>query len=533
MTLSHAPGDHYNRELIERTGPSGRQNPKPSGRYNLVVLGAGPAGLVVAAGAAGLGAKVALVERAFLGGDCLHYGCVPSKALLAAARVARIVRDAGAFGIADGPPGEEPPLERVGHRSQFDDHRSAKIHRESTVHDRVRVDFPEVMRRLRRLRARVSEADSVERFESLGVDVVLGHARLIDPHTALVGGQRYEGARVVIATGARPRVPDIQGLQQSGFFTNETVFSLTDRPNRWAVIGAGPIGCELAQAFARLGSSVTVFSKTSRVLANEDSQAAELVRQSLERDGARIVERATVREIRTDGDAKTIFGDGFEPVTVDAILVATGRAPNVEGMGLEDVGVRLHPDGIWVDDYQRTSAPSIYAAGDVCGKERLTHAADAMARLVIRNALFLGRAKASDLVIPRCVYTSPEVAQVGWTEEQCRQRGVRVDVFQQDLRQVDRAILDGEEQGFVKALTRHGTDQIVGATIVAEHAGEMINEITLAMTMKKGLKALGGVIHCYPTQSDAIRRLSDAHARTRLTPRLKSILGAILRVRRW
>jgi pyruvate/2-oxoglutarate dehydrogenase complex dihydrolipoamide dehydrogenase (E3) component len=490
-----APFDDHNRRLLWHGHPPDWQNPPPRSRYNLVVIGGGTAGLVTAAGAAGLGARVALVERRLLGGDCLNVGCVPSKALIRAARAAAAVRNAGAFGV-------EVPAG-------------------------VRVDFPAVMERMRRLRAHLSGHDSAQRFRDLGVDVFLGNAGFTGPDTVAVDGQTLRFARAVVATGSRASEPSIPGLKDAGYLTNETVFSLTELPRRLAVIGAGPIGCELAQAFARFGSEVFLIEALHGILPNDDPAAAEVVKRAMVRDGLHILCCGQDLQIsRTEGGKRLCVdshGEHYDLV-VDDILVGVGRTPNVEGLGLEAAGVRYEHTGIAVNARLQTTNPRIYAAGDICSPYKFTHAADAMARLVIQNALFLGRAKASALTIPWCTYTDPEVAHVGLYAKQAEDKGIPVQTFVQPLAEVDRAVLDGDTDGFVKIHVRQGTDRILGATIVAPHAGEMLSEVTLAMVGRLGLKTLARTIHPYPTQAEVLRKVGDAYNRTRLTPFVKSLL---------
>lgn len=497
------PFDEHNRALLEHTHPTDWINPTPTGRYNLVVVGAGTAGLVAAAGAAGLGAKVALVERQLLGGDCLNVGCVPSKALIRSARAAADVRDAGQFGVR--------------------------------VPAGTTVDFAAVMERMRRLRAGISPHDSAVRFRNLGVDVFLGDARFTGAQTIEVVGQTLHFARACIATGARAAGPPIPGLTEVGFLTNETVFSLTELPRRLAVIGAGPIGCELAQAFARFGSEVFLIEAMHGVMPNEDAEAAAIVRDSMVRDGVTVMCCGKDLQVSRDAHAKRLtvgsHGTHYE-LTVDEILVGAGRVPNVEGLGLEAAGIAFDRTGVRVDDFLRTTDPRVYAAGDICSRYKFTHAADAMARLVIQNALFFGRKRASALTIPWCTYTDPEIAQLGLSPKDAETRGVPVDTFTIDLKQGDRAILDGETEGFLKIRTRKGKDTIAGATLVARHAGEMISEITLAMVAGAGLSTIAGTIHPYPTQAEVIKRAGDAYRRTRLTPRVAQLFETLLRWRR-
>jgi pyruvate/2-oxoglutarate dehydrogenase complex dihydrolipoamide dehydrogenase (E3) component len=495
------PWDTYNQALVASVHPPDWVNPTPASRYHLVVIGAGTAGLVTAAGAAGLGAKVALVERHLMGGDCLNVGCVPSKTLIRSARALADACDAARFGVR----GTNGAV----------------------------ADFAAVMERVRRVRADISPHDSARRFRELGVDVFLGHARFTGPDTVTVGPHMLRFKRAVIATGARAGVPEVPGLREAGFLTNETVFNLTELPRRLAVLGGGPIGCELAQAFARLGSEVHLLQRPERLLPREDAEASALVQRALERDGARLHLAATLRRVEPSTGGKRLHFERegrADAVMVDAILVAAGRVPNVDGLGLETAGVRWDARrGVEVNDRLQTANPRVYAAGDVCLPWKFTHAADFAARLVIQNALFLGRKKLSALTVPWCTYTAPEVARVGLGEAEARERGVAVDTFTRQFRDVDRARTEGEEEGFVRIHVRRGTDRIVGATVVARHAGEMISEISVAMAAGMGLGRLATVIHPYPTQAEAIRQIGDAWNRTRLTPRARALLARWLK----
>jgi pyruvate/2-oxoglutarate dehydrogenase complex dihydrolipoamide dehydrogenase (E3) component len=491
------PLDEQNRILVANAHPPEWVNPEPAGRYNLVVIGAGTAGLVTAAGAAGLGAKVALVEKGLMGGDCLNVGCVPSKAMIRAARAAAEVRGAAEFGVLV-PPG-------------------------------VRVDFGRVMERVRRLRAGISPNDSAARFRSLGVDVFLGNAEFASGGSAVrVGDALLNFKKAVIATGGRAARLPVPGLQDAGYLTNESVFNLTELPERLAVVGAGPIGCELAQAFARFGSKVFLIEALHGVLPREDPAAAEIVRGALLRDGIRVLCCGKELVVSRTAEGKRLVVDSHDQhyeLLVDEILVAGGRKPNVENLNLDGAGVEFDAQGVRVNERLQTSNPRIYAAGDVCSRYQFTHAADAMARIVIQNALFAGRAKVSALTMPWCTYTSPEVAHVGLYEGEARERGLPVRTFVQELREVDRAVLDGEAEGFVKVHVKRGTDRIVGATVVSTHAGDLISEISVAMCNGVGLKGIGRTIHPYPTQAEAVRKLGDQFNRTRLTPLVKSLFA--------
>lgn len=494
------PDDTANRALTANVHPEGWINPTPSGRYNLVVIGAGTAGLVSAVGAASLGAKVAIVERHLMGGDCLNFGCVPSKALIASGRAAAIARGSGALG----------------------------------VHADPSVDFGLVMARMRGVRAGLSRHDSATRLAGLGIDVFLGQARFSGADTVEVDGQTLRFARAVIATGARAAVPEIPGLLDTGFLTNETVFSLTELPPRLTVIGAGPIGCELAQTFRRLGADVTLISIKGHVLPREDPDAAAIVEQALTADGVRLELGVKIVNVeRTNsGTAVTVErGGDVTRIDGDQILVATGRAPNVEGLGLETAGIAFTKKGITVDDTLRTTNRRVYAAGDICSRYQFTHAADAMARVVIRNALFFGRARASALVIPWATYTDPEIAHVGLYERDAQAQRLDIVTLTVPLADVDRAVLDNDH-GFARVHVAQRSGRIVGATMVGAHAGELIGEMALAIRTGSRMGVLAETIHPYPTVSEAWRKLGDMWNRRRLTPRARSIMETVLRWRR-
>jgi len=500
-----SPLDEHNAALLSRVHPPDWQNPAPQPLYDLVAIGGGTAGLVAAAGTAGLGGKVALVERHLLGGDCLNYGCVPSKALLAAARAAYDVQRASEFGVQG---------------SGF------------SVQE---ADFAAVMSRLRRLRAEISENDSAQRFQKLGVDVFLGDARFTGGQSVEVEGQSLRFKRCVIATGARAAVPDVPGLAGVGYVTNETVFSLTELPRRLIVMGGGPIGCELAQGFCRLGSDVTLVQRGSRLLPKDEPEAAEIIATQFARESIRLLlDSQPVRADAAPGGKRFIVqAAGREhSLDADAILVAAGRMPNVEGLNLAAAGVEHSSRGVIVNDYLQTANPRIFAAGDIIGGHQFTHAADAMARICIQNAFFslgpFGRKRLSRLVVPWTTYTDPEVAHVGLTLQQAAERGIELDSYREDLRRVDRAILDGDDSGFAVMHCRRGSPQVVGCTIVARHAGEMIGEVSLLMTAGIPLSKLASTIHCYPTQVEVLKRLGDQYNKRRLTRRVASWLKSII-----
>jgi pyruvate/2-oxoglutarate dehydrogenase complex dihydrolipoamide dehydrogenase (E3) component len=452
--------------------------------YDLVVIGGGTAGLVTAMGAAGLGARVALIERALLGGDCLNVGCVPSKALLRSARAAREARWGSALGVT-----------------------APAVH----------VEFGAVMARMRARRADIAPHDSAARLAAAGVHVFLGSAAFSDARHASVNGRRLRFRRAVIATGGRPTAPPIPGLAEAGYLTNETVFNLTERPRRLLVLGAGPIGCELAQAFALFGSQVTMVDVAPRVLPREDPDAAAIVARRLEVDGVRVEPGITLERVQRDHDsvrAAWIRGEQRGESVVDAVLVAAGRAPNVEDLNLDAAGIRAGRQGIEVDDRLRTSNPRVYAAGDIASPYQFTHAADAAARLVIQNALFFGRRRASALVIPWCTYTSPELAHVGITADEARQRSLATITIPLD--DVDRAVVDEATDGFLRV--HHERGRIRGCTIVAPDAGDLIGLVSHVMRTGGALSDLSATVFPYPTYAEALRKAGDVYQRGRLTP---------------
>lgn len=505
------PHDEFNAALEANVHPRQWTNPTPTKPYHLVVVGAGTAGLVTAAGAAGLGARVALVERELMGGDCLNVGCVPSKGVIRAARVAAAVRDAGPYGVK--------------------------------VPEGTQVDFAETMQRMRRLRSEISPNDSAQRFAELGIDVYFGQAAFINDNTLGVttaDGQVSElkFKKGVIAAGARASAPEIPGLDSVPYLTNENLFSLTELPKRLGIIGSGPIGSEMAQTFARFGSEVFLFERGENILPREDPEAAAVVQKHFEKDGVNLLLGAQQMQISPASDStirvQVVQQGKPNEVVVDQLLVAVGRAPNTDGLNLEAVDVKYDSRGVEVDDFLQTTNPRIYAAGDICSKYKFTHAADFQARIVIQNALFavgpFGKKKSSGLTIPWATYTSPEVAHVGLYEHDAKAAGIEIDTYIQHFSEVDRAILEGQDDGFVKVHTKRGTDTIVGATIVAENAGDLISEITLAITNGLGLGKIGNTIHPYPTQAEAIRKLGDQYSRTRLTPFSKKLLDMLMKL---
>ena len=503
--LEVKPADEFNKKLVENAHPPDWTNPKPASRYNLVVVGAGTAGLVAAAGAAILGARVALIERHLMGGDCLNYGCVPSKAVIRASRAAYAITEAREFGV-------ESPAPTI--------------------------EFADAMRRVRRVRAEIAPHDSVQRFAALGVEVFLGHGHFTGKRSLEVEGERLEFRKAIIATGARAAVPPIPGLAEAGYLTNETVFSLTALPRRLIVIGGGPIGCELAQAFARLGSQVSLVSDVPRLLPREDADVAALLEKQFRSEGIELILGAKVERAEKSGVGKILIidrgdsGQGKQTVVGDEILLAVGRTPNVEGLNLEAAGVQYDDKGVTVDDHLRTSNKNILAAGDIGSHFHFTHAAEALGRIALQNALFFGRKRASDLVIPWCTYTNPEIAHVGLNEEEARKSGLEIETFTLPFAENDRGVVDGDTAGFARVHASKKNGKLLGATLVSRHAGESIGELVMAIQHGMKVGALGAVIHPYPTEAEIIKRLGDLSQRGRLKPWMKRTLVKTFQWRR-
>ncbi len=498
--LAPVPNPHE-LERLNNIRPGGWQNPPPLGIYDLLIIGAGPAGMVAARAAAALGARVALIERHRLGGDSLNYGCIPSKSLIRTARLYAEMRHATNFGAL-------PPSP-------------------------IAVDFPAVMLRLQRIRARISRTDSAATLVQAGIALFFGNARFVGPDAVDVDGVRLRFKKALIATGSRPALPAIPGLDAADCLTSETVFDLQTLPKSLLVIGGGPLGCELAQAFARLGTRTVISHSEALFLPQEERDAAQMVSDTLARDGVEIHLNTMVQKVRVDGGVKSVdlLSAGYTTTTtVDQILTGVGRLPAVEGLDLEAASVVYDAEnGIHVDDFLRTSNPRIYAAGDACLEHKFTNTAVVSARIVVRNALLLGHQRLSTLTIPWCTYTDPEIAHVGMYVQQARERGIAVKTFTIPMHEVHRAIADSEETGFAKIHVREGTDRILGATIVARNAGEMINVISLALVAGIGLRVLASVMHAYPTQGSVIHRAADAYMRTRRPPLLLRLARGWLR----
>lgn len=482
--------------LVTNAPPPHWRNPRASGRYHLVIVGAGPAGLAAAKIALALGARVALVERRLIGGDCLNDGCVPSKTLIRTARLYAEMRDAQRYGTRI--PGD------------------------------IQVDFAAAMARVRHIRGHLSAAESALRLRALGVELFFGEACFVDSDTLAVEGQLLRFRKALVATGARPSVPLIPGLAEAGYLTNENVFDLLDLPRRLLVIGGGPLGCELAQAFCRLGSRTTIVQDMPLFLGNEERDAAQLLSDAFARDGIAVCLNTQILGVCAVAGEKRVellCDDYRHTLAVDTILTGIGHSPNVQGLGLAAAGIDHGAvDGIRVDDFLCTSNPNVYAAGDVCLEHKYTHTAAASAHIAVHNALFRGRRRMSALVVPWCTFTDPEIAHVGLYVREANERGIPVKTFTIPMHEVDRAVTDGETDGFVKIHVGEGSDRILGATIVARHAGDMINEVTLAMVAGIGLRSLSRVMHAYPTQAEAIRMAADAYTRTRLSARIRARL---------
>ncbi len=469
---------------------------KGNGKYNVVVIGGGSAGLITAAATSGLGGRVALIERHKMGGDCLNYGCVPSKALISSARAVDAMRKGEKWGL----PRTEPEF-----------------------------DFLEVFNSMRKRRARIEPNDSKERFESLGVDVFLGDAAFLSPQEVQVGGMVLKARNFVIAAGCSAALPPIPGLTDVKHFTNETIFDeLHEKPGNLAVIGGGPIGVELSQTFHRLGVDVTIVEFAPQILLREDPDVVQFIKKQFEDEGIRILDGAETKRIaaqngriRFDISRKTANnGDGENvQLDVDAVLVAAGRRPNINGLNLEAAGVAYTNNGITVNDYLQTSQPHIYAAGDIVGPYQFTHMADYHARIVVRNILIpLVKSKVDYSAVPWCTYTDPEIARVGLNEADAKARNIEYDLFDELLANVDRAIVEGDDSGFVKVLTDKGSDRILGVTLVAPHAGDLLHEFVLAMQYRIGLGKIAATIHAYPTFAEIARKAGDKYNRSRLTP---------------
>ena len=472
---------------------------------NLIVIGAGSAGLVSAYIAAAVKAKVILVEKGAMGGDCLNTGCVPSKALIRAARFLHGLKEAERLGITKA-------------TAEF--------------------DFATIMERVQRVVGEVAPHDSVERYQRLGVEVIRGEARLLSPRSVEVDGRLLTARSIIVATGARPFVPPIKGIDEVGILTSDNLWSLRELPPRLLVLGGGPIGCELAQCFARFGSEVTIVEMLPRILAREDEEISDLVAEQFRREGINLrTGHEALRFLERGGEQRLLCrtGSGSIEIPFDRVLVAVGRAADVEGFGLEELGVPVSRRGtIEVDRFLRAGIPGLYACGDVAGPFQFTHAASHQAWHATVNALFGGfrKFRVDYSVMPRVTFTDPEVAAVGLNEQEAGERGIDFEITRYDLSDLDRAIADGAARGAVKVLTRPGKDRILGAAIAGEHAGEMITEFSLAMRHGLGLNGLLRTIHPYPTWMEANRFAAGAWKRAHTPTAVLSLLERWFRWRR-
>lgn len=469
-------------------------------RYDLIAIGGGTAGLVTAAGGAALGLRVALVEREALGGDCLWTGCVPSKALIASARLAQRMRHAADLGLVGASPAHA---------------------------------FGTVIERVRQARATVARHDDPARFRALGVEVVFGPAELSAPDVVDVDGRRLQAKRIVISTGAEPAVPPIPGLDDVPYLTHATAFEQDALPPSLAVLGGGPIGLEFAHAYRRLGAEVTVIEMLPQVLPREDPDAAAVVRDALETDGVVLHTGAHVERVEREADGRVVVNartaDGnVIAVPCDSVFVATGRRARGDGMGLTANGVELDGGAVRVDRSLRSSVRTVWAAGDVSGGPQFTHVAEYQAKLVLRNAVFPFASKADYAAVPAVTYTDPEVARVGLTEADARERYGDVAVYRYPFADLDRAIVDGHTAGFVKAVTRRG-GRLVGATVVGTGAGDLLVPFVLAMRRKIPLPKLSQIVYPYPTMSEGIKRTADAYYRAKLAGRTGRWLRRVVR----
>lgn len=469
--------------------------------FDLCVIGGGSGGLVAAAGGATLGAKVALIESRALGGECLYYGCVPSKTLLHSARVAHTMRTAEQAGIESHSP---------------------------------QIDIGRVMQRVASVIKTIEPHDSPERFRGLGVEVLFGSGQFTNPQTFVLNGRTITAKNFVLATGSRPAIPPVEGLDAIPYLTNESVFSLTEAVPSLIVLGGGPIGVEMAQAFARLGSQVSVVGRGRQILGKEDDDIAAVVEQRLRKEGVRFYTGCTAtRAEGAAGDIRlAVKESNGEETSLQAshLLVASGRKANTENLGLEAAGVQLNNGKLVLDKRLRTTNKVIYACGDVTGSYQFTHYAEHQAGVVLRNTLFHWPAKVEERVVPWCTFTDPEVARVGLSETQAQREGLPHDVYTFPYQDMDRAQTDSETSGFAKIVTDH-RGRLLGVSIVGAHAGEIIHEYILALSQNMRAKDLSNSIHIYPTLAQINRRVADVRRKESLTPMVKKIIKFIFGLR--
>jgi pyruvate/2-oxoglutarate dehydrogenase complex dihydrolipoamide dehydrogenase (E3) component len=477
MTTPISIDEACQQEWLSHVRPAGWRQPEPAGIYQLIVIGAGPAGLAAAHAAAAQGLRTALIERDMLGGDSLNAGSISSKSLLRTARAYADIRRADHYG--------------------------------ASVPEAVPVDFAKALTRMHCLRARISRTSSAQELRSAGIDLYFGQASFAGSDTIHVDGVRLQFEKAIIATGAEPDAPAIPGLEEAGYLTNESVFGMTELPKRLLVIGGGPLGCELAQAFSSFGARTIIVQDMPLFLPREERDAAQILSDAFARDGIEVRLNTAVVAVRCSNGEKLVdmvSDDYHSTVATDVIIAGTGRMPRVSGLDLDTGGIAFDAiNGIHVDDFLCTSNPRVHAAGDVCLEYRFAHVAVASARIAVANALEGAARRMSELVIPWCTYTDPEIAHVGLYVRQAHALDIPVRTFTVPLHVVDRAVLDGQDTGFVKINVAQASDRILGATIVARGAGDMLNEISVAMQAGLGMLGLAEVIHCYPTQGDAIR----------------------------
>jgi pyruvate/2-oxoglutarate dehydrogenase complex dihydrolipoamide dehydrogenase (E3) component len=472
--------------LTRRVRPQDWSNPRPRDIYDLVVVGAGPAGIEAAQYARRLGLSVALAERDQLGGNSLNAGSIPSKTLIHSARLCAQIRDTAEFAIAS-------PSE-------------------------LKLDFEALKARMMKVRARIAEYHAIDRLQHEGVEVFFGDSKFSGPAALALGTTSLQFKKAIIATGARARPPNFPGLEEIGYRTSTTIFEMPEFPQRLVVIGGGPLGCELAQAFCRLGSRVTIIQNDPKFLPREERDAAELLSESMARDGVDIMLNTTVVGARVENGTKFVDGENYDKkvsVPADEILLSIGRLPNVENLGLANAGIDCDDRGVKVDDFLRTANQNIYAAGDVCMSHKFTNVAWVSARMAVRNAFEGKRVRRSEMMIPWCTYCEPEIAHVGLQVWDAREKSIAVKTYTVMMQDVDRAITDGQDDGFVKIHVQDGTDKILGATIVATRASELINELSVVMSTGIGMRDLARVIHTYPAQSEAIRLAALAYEKDR------------------
>jgi dihydrolipoamide dehydrogenase len=470
---------------------------KPSSfDYNLVAIGAGSAGLVTTYIGSAVKSKVALIEKDKMGGDCLNTGCVPSKALIKSAKVVHLMRRAREFGLSDIP---------------------------------VKFNFSDVMERLQKSIQEIAPHDSVERYQKLGVDCIRGDAKILSPWTIQVGEKTITAKNIVIATGARPVVPNIPGLKDAAYVTSETIWKIRELPEKLAIIGGGPIGVEMAQAFARLGSEVTIIEASDSIMRMEDRAVSDLLLNVLQREGIKILTSHKVQSFTKQEDTNKIICEHqgkYVEIDYDLTLVAIGRKANVTGFGLEELGVKLRENGtIDVNEYLQSNFPNIYACGDVTGPYQLTHMASHQAWYCAVNSLFPKKFKVDYSTVPWCTYTDPEIATVGETERSANEKELDYEVTEYDLSDLDRAIVENEKLGKVRVITKKGSDKILGATIVGSQASSMIIEFVSAMKNKKGMNSILGTIHVYPSFGEANKYAAGNWKKNHVNPRILKLLN--------